>query len=87
MGGDEFAVLLPTAATVRDAVTVAERLVGIASRPIAIGDRQVRVGLSVGIAKYPADGEDPSALLNKADHAMYRAKRSGGGIAIAGDGD
>lgn len=64
MGGDEFAVLLPTAATVRDAVTVAERLVGIASRPIAIGDRQVRVGLSVGIAEYPADGEDPSALLN-----------------------
>lgn len=85
MGGDEFAVLLPTADSAEDAAHVAKRLLGIAGRPVAIGEDEVSVGLSVGIAVYPADGTDPSAVLNSADHAMYRAKRAGGGFAVAGE--
>ena len=87
MGGDEFAVLMPTAASAQDAMNVAKRLLGVAGRPVAIENDAVSVGMSVGIAVYPTDGEDPSAVLNSADHAMYRAKRAGGGFAIAGARD
>ncbi len=87
MGGDEFAVLLPTAESVQDAVHVAKRLLGIVGQPVALESDAVSIGMSVGIAIYPTDGEDPSAVLNSADHAMYRAKRAGGGFAIAGDRD
>ena len=38
----------------------------------------MRIGVSVGIALYPADAEDPETLLLRADEAMYRAKKSGG---------
>ena len=42
-----------------------------------IGEREIHVTASVGIAVYPEDGQDIDALLNNADTAMYRAKEEG----------
>ncbi len=77
VGGDEFALMLPQ--TDGDgAVTVAERLreaaadISIAGRPISV---------SVGVACYPTDTDDPAALLELADRALYTAKRGGRGHA------
>ena len=83
IGGDEIAAILPTAASVEGAVVVAERLVETASRPIVLDHGEVSVGLSVGIAFFPADGDQPDAVLESADRAMYEAKRGGRGYAVA----
>ncbi len=71
-GGEEFALLLPGA----DAVTacaVAERA------RLALHDvhEPVRVSASFGVACAPEDGDSPAALVEAADDALLRAKRSG----------
>jgi diguanylate cyclase (GGDEF)-like protein/PAS domain S-box-containing protein len=77
LGGDEFTVLLDRVNDVGDAARVAERLIEIQSRPIALGDHEVVVTPSIGIAVFPDDGEDVAALLKNADTAMYHAKQKG----------
>ncbi|HWT92174.1 MAG TPA: diguanylate cyclase, partial [Solirubrobacteraceae bacterium] len=84
LGGDEFAVVLTGLA--EDAAEVATRvgreLRDALAETVADGHQ---VGVSVGIALYPDDGEDADALLARADAAMFRAKHAGGGrIALRG---
>jgi diguanylate cyclase (GGDEF)-like protein len=76
LGGDEFAVLCPGAA-VAGARRVAERLQEALDKPFELGDLQIHVDASVGIAIYPTDGATPDALLQRADVAMYQAKGDG----------
>lgn len=78
VGGDEFVVLLESVSEEKDAQTYAERLLQRAAEPIDVGDAQVRVSASIGIATCPQHGSDASSLLLAADAAMYRAKRAGG---------
>ena len=47
----------------------------------------VTVGVSIGIAMFPEHGEEHDVVVHNADAAMYRAKRSGGGIVAFGNGD
>ena len=78
-GGEEFVVLLPEADATR-AASVAERLrAAVAARPLAEGqvDGGINVTVSIGFASYPVDGSTESALLGKADEAMYWAKHLG----------
>jgi diguanylate cyclase (GGDEF)-like protein len=78
LAGDEFAVILPRA----DAYTseaIAQRLVRALAEPISFDGQELRVGTSIGLATYPADGLDVDDLVRIADHAMYAAKRGGGG--------
>jgi diguanylate cyclase (GGDEF)-like protein len=44
---------------------------------VGIDGKEVRVGVSIGIALAPQDAEAPAALMELADQAMYRAKRGG----------
>ncbi|MDY7101214.1 MAG: GGDEF domain-containing protein [Actinomycetota bacterium] len=75
VGGDEFCVLCPAAA-VEEAETVSERIVAALERPVLLpGGRCATVSMSVGFA-LAAPGSDPSELLDAADGAMYRSKRS-----------
>ncbi len=76
-GGDEFVVVLTELRDARDAAGVAEKIVAAMTRPIALGAQTVSTTISVGIAIYPADGEEIGALVRKADAAMYRAKEAG----------
>ena len=78
VGGDEYAALLPRAASPEDASIVALRMVRALDAPIVIAGQQCQVGFSVGIALYPAHGRDTDALVAHADGAMYIAKRAGG---------
>jgi diguanylate cyclase (GGDEF)-like protein/hemerythrin-like metal-binding protein len=79
LGGDEFSVLMPGTETVAGAALVAERLFGALDQPILIGERNFRIGCSIGIALFPEDGATAENLLLHADAAMYAAKRAGGG--------
>ena len=70
LGGDEFAVLLAERGA---AEPTAERLAALLAAPVALGEVQVQVGASVGIAT-ALPGEPFDALLRRADQAMYEAK-------------
>ncbi|HYJ73992.1 MAG TPA: EAL domain-containing protein [Kineosporiaceae bacterium] len=74
-GGDEFVVLLP-ATTRSGAVEVADAVTAAVQEPIALGDVQVEVQASAGIALAPVHGSDIGALLKRADLAMYSSKRT-----------
>jgi diguanylate cyclase (GGDEF)-like protein len=78
MGGDEFTLLLANITRIEDAFAVAEKLIAELDRPIRCDDAlECRVGISIGIAFYPIDGDRPEQLLSLADDLMYVAKRSG----------
>lgn len=77
VGGDEFVAILGPVATQDDAVLVANRVLAAVAAPMALGDATVALSASIGIALYPTHAEDAQTLLQHADTAMYRAKRSG----------
>ena len=75
--GDEFVVILPEMSEPHEAGSLARKLLGIVSAPIAVAGTAVRVRASIGISLFPNDGVDPRALLRAADTAMYQAKQRG----------
>ena len=77
MGGDEFAVLLTGVGGDREVLQVADRILAAIRRPFLVGGREVFVAGSLGVSRSPEDGDDPEALLLRADLAMYRAKERG----------
>jgi diguanylate cyclase (GGDEF)-like protein len=77
MGGDEFTVLVPGVTSERDFQIVAEKLLNAFREPFLVGNRDLVVTASIGIAVAPGDGDDVDALLKHADTAMYRAKAKG----------
>ena len=77
LGGDEFTILTEDGDNEGVAARVAEKVLAALVEPIRVGDREVFVGASIGVARYPADGIDAECLLMNADAAMYRAKAEG----------
>ncbi len=77
VGGDEFTILLPEAGDEGDITRVAQRIIERFREPWLFGDLEFRITTSIGIAMFPADGEDAETLLRNADTAMYRAKDEG----------
>jgi diguanylate cyclase (GGDEF)-like protein/hemerythrin-like metal-binding protein/PAS domain S-box-containing protein len=76
-GGDEFAVILSRVARREDAAIVAERMVRCFDAPLETSAGSCRIGISIGIASFPADGADIDTLVARADAAMYESKRAG----------
>ncbi len=79
IGGDEFAIIQPLGGQPSAAIAqaLAQRLLHAVQQPFDIGGQRLLVGVSIGIAVYPAGGETPDQLLRNADTALYRAKESG----------
>ena len=76
LGGDEFAVLLEDLVDLDEAEHVARRMVEAIAEPVLLGDTQISIGISIGVA---FSGHETTAdmLLREADTAMYRAKAAG----------
>jgi len=77
LGGDEFAIVLPALEGSAVAAAVAERLLAALGRPFRLGELELFVSCSVGIAMYPNDAASADALLRCADVAMFDAKSRG----------
>jgi diguanylate cyclase (GGDEF)-like protein len=77
LGGDEFVVLLTQVADPQQANKVAERILVALRKPFMINGHENFVSASVGLARYPEDGEDAESLLRNADAAMYSVKAQG----------
>ncbi len=76
-GGDEFVVLIAEIASERDAICCAEKIRAECAKPYKIGEHDLQVKASIGIACFPDAAPDPETLLKHADMAMYQAKNSG----------
>ncbi|UIL53087.1 MULTISPECIES: bifunctional diguanylate cyclase/phosphodiesterase [Pantoea] len=77
IGGDEFAIVLPSVANNDEASIVAQRLIEAIRPPVNIEGHNLSVGLSVGIALSTTITNTPEQLLRCADMALYEAKRNG----------
>jgi diguanylate cyclase (GGDEF)-like protein/PAS domain S-box-containing protein len=77
LGGDEFIIILEGAPDTGSVVEVAQRILGLFSQPIKVGEHELYVGTSIGISLYPQDGQDVNTLVRNADAAMYHAKAQG----------
>ncbi|MBN8448978.1 EAL domain-containing protein [Accumulibacter sp.] len=77
LGGDEFTVVLPDIDDAQVVKLIAGRMQSLLSRPFQIGEQEVTVTASIGIASFPDDGDDAATLLKHADTAMYHAKAQG----------
>jgi diguanylate cyclase (GGDEF)-like protein len=76
-GGDEFVALLPET-DLANAVSVAERLRKVAAGvTIASASAPVKISLSAGVAALNPESKDLNSLLQRADQALYEAKRAG----------
>jgi diguanylate cyclase (GGDEF)-like protein/PAS domain S-box-containing protein len=76
LGGDEFAIIFEYK-HVKEIEESARNIIKKVNEKIFINKHSLHVGCSIGIAKYPVDGEDYSSLMKHADTAMYKAKQNG----------
>ncbi|PZP33402.1 MAG: hypothetical protein DI603_08510 [Roseateles depolymerans] len=83
LGEDQFLLLLPGVEDATAASLAGERVLATMIAPFAIQHRRLYVHLSVGVARYPADGDTGAALLRAADIAMHRAKQQAGAAVVA----
>ncbi|XZG69486.1 diguanylate cyclase domain-containing protein [Chitinibacteraceae bacterium HSL-7] len=77
LGGDEFVVICTQLEHAEQAKDVAQKLIDTLSQAVVVGDKAHVLGASVGVSLYPSHGQSLSTLLERADEAMYHAKRSG----------
>lgn len=77
VGADEFALALTTLIELNDIRAFCSQLLESLAEPVAIGDHEVTISASIGIAQYPQHGADTQSLLKNADTAMYHAKDTG----------
>lgn len=80
MGGGRFALLAEDVADYRIAGRIAQRLQAQFRLPFLLAGHEVFCSISVGIALYPASGDDPEQLLRAAERALERAKAVGRGV-------
>ena len=80
LGGDEFALVSASAASPEAADHLAQALTAAVNREFDVEGHKLQIGLSVGVALFPNDGEDTGALFANADAALYRAKADGRGV-------
>ncbi len=82
IGGDEFALLLPSAETVDQATSISEEFLEVLFEPFELAGLTLEIGGSIGIAMYPQHGDDAASLVKSADVSMYVAKQAQSGFAV-----
>ncbi|SFX43147.1 diguanylate cyclase domain-containing protein [Marinospirillum alkaliphilum] len=79
LGGDEFTILLHEPANAEQARHLADTLLNAISQPMALMNQTIQMGASIGALLFNPGEQTNDALLSRADHAMYAAKKAGKG--------
>ena len=79
MGGDEFAIVIRDGQSRKTIQELATRLITSVAQPYYIDKIEIRIGVSIGCAFGPIDGQSVDDLIQKADLALYQAKAQGRG--------
>lgn len=82
LGGDEFAAVLAVGGDPEGAMVAARRVLRALDEPVELADRPYWLRGSIGVACSLGDGAPPDELMQRADRAMYEAKRTGVGVAF-----
>jgi diguanylate cyclase (GGDEF)-like protein/PAS domain S-box-containing protein len=77
IGGDEFLIIQTEVNDKAAAAHVAGKIVQQLAAPFDLDENQILIGASIGIAMYPAHGDNSRDLIKKADNAMYQTKTHG----------
>ncbi|GIO31542.1 MULTISPECIES: putative bifunctional diguanylate cyclase/phosphodiesterase [Paenibacillus] len=77
MGGDEFALIMPSLADVETAIRRIRSLMEMFEEPLTIDDGDYHITLCAGVAVYPEDGDTAAQLVQHADTAVHHAKDYG----------
>ncbi|MCG8709977.1 EAL domain-containing protein [Brenneria sp. 4F2] len=77
MGGDEFSLVFPGLDSRETAANIAEQIIHAVAQKIMVGDDQINISASIGIAFYPEQGITVQALLTNVDLALHQAKVEG----------
>jgi diguanylate cyclase (GGDEF)-like protein len=84
LSGDEFAIVVSGAGAEERAIKLSEQIsVAFGNIPFVVGERQLRVNASIGVAVYPENCASADELFGNADLALYRAKFAGRGRTVA----
>ncbi|UYO73207.1 diguanylate cyclase [Halomonas qinghailakensis] len=76
MGGDEFTVLLTDIQSIKSVSQKIDQILTVMAKPLGAEFGEISMpSCSIGVACYPADGEDADTLLKHADNAMYKVKK------------
>lgn len=75
-GGDEFLILLAEVSRLADVALVADKVLAALAVPTRFGEHVLSLHASIGISIYPDDGDNADLLIDRADAAMYHAKRA-----------
>jgi len=76
LGGDEFSIILYAVKDRAVAVSVADKITALMNELFVIEGHELDVGMSIGISRFPHDGNTSEEILHSADMAMYHAKRN-----------
>jgi diguanylate cyclase (GGDEF)-like protein len=74
LAGDEFAVIVSSAESEAAARSLIERAAAALQQPMQVEGRALQVSATFGVAVWPADGQQLSLLLRRADQALYQGK-------------
>lgn len=77
LGGDEFAFIVTGACDDKNLLAIGEKLIEAVHAPIYIGELRLVVGCSVGFASFPDKADTETDLYDRADYALFAAKRTG----------
>ncbi len=79
LGGDEFAIVLPSL-NQQSSLLSSAAILNILEPPIALDEREIFASASLGLSRYPEDGNSAASLLRRASLAMAQAKARGGAV-------
>ncbi|MGO4573500.1 putative bifunctional diguanylate cyclase/phosphodiesterase [Microvirga sp. 2TAF3] len=74
LGGDEFGIVATQLRSAEDAAGIALRIIEALKAPVQSGEVKHRVGVGIGVALFPQDGNSAQEIIRRADVALYRAK-------------
>ncbi|REE17978.1 diguanylate cyclase/phosphodiesterase [Paraburkholderia sp. BL27I4N3] len=77
VGGDEFVIVVSAYENTARLIGLARRILDMIAVPFAVADNEYYLGASIGISRFPEDGQDVATLMRNADSAMYHAKQRG----------
>lgn len=77
IGGDEFLLLLPEIAWIKDATMIAQKVLEAIRKPFIFDGHRIKITASLGISVFPTGSKNAATLIRNADLAMYSAKDQG----------
>ncbi len=82
LGGNEFGILLSRLVPIDDVSAIIKSIQNFLQEPFILDDIPIIVEASIGVANIPEHGDNADTLLQRADIAMYRAKKMASGFAV-----